>query len=163
MRWPLVLETRKRSSLHLADDSSVEVVPKRKRSTISALASSSELSRGDDLCNTAKKRTLLTREKLRAAMRDPKGLLDLAGLPTSAFDHTKELELLKSAGYDFTNKSKSFSDKLKTATLRLELGLDGHSISDTLLFGASVLNLPGFLSRKNISKVENNGEHGSTT
>ena len=153
----------KRSSRHLADDSPAEVVPKKKRSTIPALASLSELSRGDDLCNTAKKRTLLTREKLRAAMHDPKGLLDLAGPSTSALDRTKELELLKSAGYDFTNKSKSFSDRLNAATLRLELGLGGHSTSDTLLFGASVLNLPGFLARKNISDVENNGVHGSTT
>ena len=122
-----------------------------------------DLSGGDDLGGTSKKRTLLTREKLRAGMHDPRGLLDLAGPSTNALDRTKKLELLKSADYDFNNKSKSFSDKLNAATLRLELGLGGHSINDTLLFGARVLNLPGFLSRKNTSDIENNVVNGSTT
>ena len=80
---------QKRGFRQLANDSPVEVIPKKKRSAIPALASLSALSRGDDLCDTTKKRTLLTREKLRAAMHDPKGLLDLAGPSTSALDRTK--------------------------------------------------------------------------
>ena len=158
-----VSDSRKRGSAHVADDSSLHVAPKKRKSKIPALASLSDLSGGDDLGGTSKKRTLLTREKLRAGMHDPRGLLDLAGPSTNALDRTKKLELLKSAGYDFNNKSKSFSDKLNAATLRLELGLGGHSINDTLLFGARVLNLPGFLSRKNTSDIENNVVNGSTT
>ena len=155
--------SRKRCSSEIADNPSPQVILKKKRSSIPALASLCELSGGSDLGGAAKKRTLLTREKLRAGIRDPKGLLDLTGPSTSAIDRTLQLELLKSAGYDFSNKCKSFSDRLHAATLRLELGLGGHSMADTLLFGASVLNSPGFLSKKNILDVENNVVNASTT
>ena len=40
------------------------------------------------------------------------------------------------------------------ATLRLDTGMGGQAIEDTLLFGAKVLSTPGFLSGKNISHVE---------
>ena len=40
----------------------------------------------------------MTRERLRAEQHDPKGLLDLVRTTTSAQEHTKKLELLKSAG-----------------------------------------------------------------
>ena len=38
----------------------------------------------------------------------PKGLLDLTGPSTSAIHRTLQLELLKSAGYDFSNKVNLF-------------------------------------------------------
>ena len=47
--------------------------------------------------------------------------------------------------------------------MRLELGLGGQSMEDTLLFGTKVLSLPGSLSRKNISDVENNVVDASTS
>ena len=58
---------------------------------------------------------------------------------------------------------KSFSVKLNEATDRLELGLGGLSVNDALTFGAKVLSLPGFLTAKNISEVENNIVEGKTT
>ena len=77
---------------------------------------------------------------------------------------------MKSAGYIFNSESKfsfppksSFADKLNAAIVRLELGLGGHSISDTLLFGAKVLSIPSCLSPKNVTDIENNNVEGSTT
>ena len=58
---------------------------------------------------------------------------------------------------------KSFSVKLNEATDRLVLGLGGLSVNDALTFGAKVLSLPGFLTAKNISEVENNIVEGKTT
>ena len=49
------------------------------------------------------------------------------------------------------------------ATTRLELGLGGHTLSDTLLFGAKVLSSPGVLTPKNIVDIENNIVDGKTT
>ena len=98
-------------------------------------------------------------------LHDPKGLLDLVGYTTNALERTKRLELLKTSG--FMNKTqgarKSFSVKLNEATDRLELGLGGLSVNDALTFGAKVLSLPGFLTAKNISEVENNIVEGKTT
>ena len=62
----------------------------------------------------AKKRILMTREKLRAASHDPQGLLNLGGSSTNALERTKKLELLKSAGFEFSTDQKlrsSFSEK----------------------------------------------------
>ena len=47
--------------------------------------------------------------------------------------------------------------------MRLELGLGGQSVSDTLIFGAKVLSSPGFLTNKNISEVKNGIVEGNTT
>ena len=107
------------------------MTPKKKKSSIPTLASLSSLSDMSEGSGQAKKRTLLTREKLRTGLHDPRGLLDLVGASTNALDRTKRLELQKSAGYDFDVKNKSFSDKLNGATLRLDLGLGGHSVRDT--------------------------------
>ena len=63
----------------------------------------------------------------------------------------------------FKGPSRSFSDRLNAAIQRLDLGLGGHSIADTLLFGAKVMSCPGALSKKNITDVENNLINGSTT
>ena len=109
------------------------------------------------------KKWLLTRQKLRSGLHDPRGLLDLAGPTTNALDRTKKLELLKGKGYNFNVRSSSFFDKLNHAELRLSLGLGGHSVTENRMFGAKVLSLPGFLSKKNISDVENNVVTGSTT
>ena len=58
---------------------------------------------------------------------------------------------------------KSFSDKLNAATLRLDLGLGGNSVEDSILFGTKVLSMSGALSKKNISDVENNVVCGNTS
>ena len=116
---------------------------------------------GDDIASS--KKILLTRERLRAGLNSTKGLLDLVGPSTTALDRTKRLELLKGAGMSFKGPSRSFSDRLNAAIQRLDLGLGGHSIADTLLFGAKVMSCPGALSKKNITDVENNLINGSTT
>ena len=139
-------------------------IPK-KRCTIPALTSIKQLTGSSESGHTEKKNILITREKLRKGLHDPKGLLDLVGSTTNALERTKRMELLKTSG--MTNKSqgtrKSFSVKLNEATDRLELGLGGLSVNDTLTFGAKVLSLPGYLTAKNISEVENNVVEGKTT
>ena len=138
-------------------------IPKKK-STIPALASMGIVS---DTANTglSTKKALMTREKLRAGLHDPKGLLNLVGSSTDALERTKKLELMKSAGWCFDDKKKntSFSKKLNAATWRLELGLGGHVSGDTLLFGQKVLSNPGSLSYKNVSDIEDNIIDGKTT
>ena len=139
-----------------------EVTPIPKKARIPELASVDEVfADGCDEISTRKK-VLLTREKLRAGLHDPKGLLDLVGPSTCALDRTKRLELLKGAGMSFKG-NRSFSDRLNAAMLRLDLGLGGHSTEDTLLFGAKVLSCPGYLSKKNITDIENNLVHGNTS
>ena len=87
---------------------------------------------------------------------------------TNALERAKKMEILKCAGFVFDENKKlpgktSFADKLQTATTRLELGLGGHALSDTLLFGAKVLSTPGVLTPKNISDIENNIVGSKTT
>ena len=60
-------------------------------------------------------------------------------------------------------KSRSFADKVNDATVRLGLGLGGHIVEDSLVFGARVLSCPGFLTNKNISDIQNNIVEGKTT
>ena len=134
-----------------------------KKSKVPALASVTQVE-SERVGEGSSKKVLLTREKLRAGLHDKKGLLDLIGTSTNALERTKKLELLKSSGLLFDSKGKtSFEDNLSAALLRLNLGLGGSSISDSLLFGARVLSIPGYLSKKNISAVENNLVEGSTT
>ena len=134
-----------------------------KKSKVPALASVTQVE-SERVGEGSSKKVLLTREKLRAGLHDKKGLLDLIGTSTNALERTKKLELLKSSGLLFDSKGKtSFEDNLSAALLRLNLGLGGSSISDSLLFGARVLSIPGYLSKKNISAVENNLVEGGTT
>ena len=110
----------------------------------------------------------MTREKLRSGIHDPRGLLSMVSSSTNALERAKKLEILKSAGFVFNENKKSqgkasFSDKLIMATTRLELGLGGHTLSDTLLFGAKVLSTPGVLTPKNIIDIENNIVDAKTT
>ena len=138
-------------------------IPKR-RSTIPALASLQRAVSEGQVATPSKKNILLTREKLRAGLHDPKGLLDLVGSSTNALERTKKLELLKSSGLLVKHQgSRSFSDKLNDAGVRLDLGLGGQAVSDTLTFGAKVLSSPGFLSNRNISDVENGIVEAKTT
>ena len=135
-----------------------------KKSKVPALASISQVSAVDDLQNTPKKKVLMTRETLRSGLHDPRGLLSIAGSSTNALEHMKRLELLKSAAVEFNSKkSSSFSEKLNAAVARLDLGLGGQSLKDSLLFGAKVLSLPRALSSKNISDIEYNSVYGNTT
>ena len=65
---------------------------------------------------------------------------------------------------DFESQTNSsFSEKLNAAIARLDLGLGGHSLLDSLLFGAKVLSVPRSLSTKNISDIEYNMVSGNTT
>ena len=151
--------SRKRGVSAVAD---LEPIPRK--SKVPALASIEHLSTNLSLGATPKKKLLVTREKLRAGFHDPKGLLDLVDSSTSALERTKKLELLKSAGFEFDSRDKSsFPDKLNAAILRLELGLGGHSLSDTYLFGTKVMSSPGVLSGRNITDIQTNVVDGKTT
>ena len=155
------------SAVVLEED--VTRVTKKKKSAVPALAALHLVPGGGGDGSTIKKNVLLTREKLRSGLHDPKGLLDLEGQTTSAIERTKRLELLKNAGLLVKTRGsrpfakRSFSDRLNDAKVRLELGLGGQSVSDTLIFGAKVLSSPGFLTNKNISEVENGIVEGNTT
>ena len=70
----------------------------KKKSTILALAALNQIPGGGSDDTAIKRSALLTREKLRAGLHDPKGLLDLEGPTTSAIERTKRLELLKRSG-----------------------------------------------------------------
>ena len=133
-----------------------------KKSKVPALASLASVG-GFNSDGSPSKRVLVTREKLRAGLHDHRGLLDLSGSSTNALERTKKLELLKSSGLLLDNKSSKFSDKINAAITRLEVGLGGHSVTDSLLFGAKVLSIPGFLSTKNISDIENNNVDDDAT
>ena len=142
------------------------VIPKK--SSIPALASLSRMQELVEHGCITKKQSLLTREKLRSALKDPRGLLKMVSSSTSALEHAKKMEILKCAGVVFDENKKvqgktPFADRLHTARTRLELGLGGHALSDTLLFGAKVLSTPGVLTQKNISDIEDNIVGGKTT
>ena len=139
--------------------------PVTKKPRFPVLASVDQITADDGIGGVSKQRALMTREKLRAGLHDPKGLLDLVSTSTNALEHTKKLELLKSAGFIFnsTSRNQSAAEKFNAASVRLDLGLGGQSISDSLLFGARVLSTPGVLSNKNINDIENNFVEGTTT
>ena len=139
--------------------------PIPRKSKIPALAGLSRVIQGETSATASVQNVLNTREKLRAGMDDPRGLLNLVGSSSNALERTKRLELLKSAGHVFSPQRKKFSfvDKLNAAILRLELGLGAQSPTDTLLFGDKVLSSPGFLSFKHTSNIENNHVDGNTT
>ena len=146
-----------------AEVEQAQKIPKKK-SRIPALASFVQVASESTLQDTPKKKVLMTREKLRAGLLDPRGLLDLSGSSTNALEHMKRLELLKAAGVGFDSKaSSSFAEKLNAAIARLDLGLGGHSLSDSLLFGAKALSAPRSLSTKNISDIEYNAVDGKTS
>ena len=148
----------------LEQDEELTVIPKKSISKIPALAALNRVPGSSNMSGSAKKSVLVTRARLRAGFDDPKGLLNLVGPSTSALDRTKKLELLKSAGYEFnTQGESSFTDKLNDASLRLDVGLGGQSVADSLLFGAKVLSCPGFLTTKNISDIENNVVEAKTS
>ena len=143
---------RKRVSSELAFPERIPKKPKRP-----TLASVQQVIDEDGFGSSSQKRALMTRERLRAGEHDPMGLLDLVSTSTSALEHTKRLELLKAAGFILNSKKvASDAEKLNAATMRLELGLGGHSVPDTLLFGTKVLSTAGVLSKKNIQDIENN-------
>ena len=148
---------------HVASIGPLTVIPKKK-SRIPALANVAAITESGVGEGTSKKKVLMTREKLRAAQHDKRGLLNLVDTSTNALERTKKLELLKAAGYGFTSQGKnSFADRLNAARVRLDLGMGAHSSADTLLFGAQVLSAQGALSRKNIDEVENKVVDSNTT
>ena len=151
---------RKRGISQVAESSRIP-----KRSKVPALASLSQVTLGETSTTASVKKVLETRERLRAGLDDPRGLLNLVGSSTTALERTKRLVLLKSAGHVFGPQSNKFSfvDKLNAAILRLELGLGAQSPADTLIFGSKVLSSPGFLTPKHVSNVENNWVEGNST
>ena len=156
---PLVDPRPLKRNVSVVED--LDPIPKKAKRP--ALVSIEEVS-GNLFGETPKKKLLMTRERLRAGFHNPKGLLNLVDSSTNALERTKQLELLKSAGFEFNKKDKpSFVDKLNAAKLRLDLGIAAHSLSDTYLFGADVLSIPGLLSNKNISDIQNNVVDGKTT
>ena len=160
---PMIAGTKR--SLSAVNPSRNEVPIPKRRSTIPALAAIGRISGTGETAQAEKKSILITREKLRVGLHDPKGLLDLIGSTTDALERTKRLELLKTSGLVNKNQGarKSFSIKLNEAADRLELGLGGISVNEALMFGAKVLSLPGFLTDKNIAEIENNIVDGKTT
>ena len=155
--------SQKRRGTEAFGEEKVSTIPKKK-SRVPALVNLQRASGAINSDGTVKKNVLITREKLRAGLHDPKGLLDLLQSSTNALEHTKKLELLKTSGLlNTSRKIKSFPDKLSEATVRLGLGLGGHTVVDSLIFGAKGLGCPGFLSNKNISEIENNIVDGKTT
>ena len=143
---------RKRVSSELT---TLERIPKKPRRP--TLASVQQVIDEDGFGSSSQKCALMTRERLRAGEHDPRGLLDLVSTSTSALEHTKRLELLKAAGFILNSKKvASDAQRLNAATMRLELGLGGQSVPDTILFGTKVLSTAGVLSKKNIQDIENN-------
>ena len=143
---------RKRVSSELT---TLERIPKKPRRP--TLASVQQVIDEDGFGSSSQKRALMTRERLRAGEHDPRGLLDLVSTSTSALEHTKRLELLKAAGFILNSKKvASDAQRLNAATMRLELGLGGQSVPDTVLFGTKVLSTAGVLSKRNIQDIENN-------
>ena len=119
------------------------------------MATVEQISAEDGIGGASKRRVLMTRGRLRFAQHDP--LLNLVSNSTSALEHAKNLELLKSAGYifNYTGKNQSAAVKFNAATIRLDLELGGQRITDSLLFGAKVWNTPRVLSNKNVNDLEN--------
>ena len=70
-----------------------------KKSQLSALTSIVRMQDLMDSGSLNKKQALMTRERLRAAMHDPRGLLKMVGSSTNALERAKKLELLKNAGF----------------------------------------------------------------
>ena len=151
--------SRKRASSDLGFSLSS---PKKPKTPV--LASIEQVTAESGLGGSSVKRALMTRERLRAGSHDPKGLLDLVSTSTNALEHTKRLELLKAAGFILNPpKNSSIAEKFNAAEVRLELGLGGHSVADTLLFGNRVLSTSGVLTKKNVNDIENNNVFGNTT
>ena len=151
----------KKRAVAEVDDSPLRI-PKRSR--VRALASLHLVPGGGADGQAAKKSVLVTRQKLRAAQLDPKGLLNLVGASTNALERTKQLEMLKTSGWlQKSERNKSFTDRIHDATVRVDLGLAGHIAGDTLVLGQKVLSAPGFLSAKNVSDIQNNNVEGKTT
>ena len=163
-RSPSRVSGAKRAFSQVTQSRSMARLPMTK-STIPALATIRHFPGVGETVQAEKKNILITREKLRAGLNDPKGLLDLIGSTTNALERTKRLELLKTSGLVNKNQGtrKSFAIKLNEAADQLELGLGALSVNDALTFGAKVLSLPGFLTAKNISEVENNIVEAKTT
>ena len=72
-----------------------------KVSSVPALASLSRMQELIDQGSASKKQALLTREKLRAGLHDPRGLLQMVGSSTNALERAKKMEILKCAGFVF--------------------------------------------------------------
>ena len=88
--------SRKRTASQVDETLQLDTIPKKKKSAIPALASLNFLSSSDDDARRVKKSVLVTRQRLRAGVDDPKGLLNLVNFSTNALERTKKLEILKS-------------------------------------------------------------------
>ena len=84
----VVVGTRKRGGSSVLQDSDFSRIPKKK-SRSCTVTDLQPIPAGDDSGAPVKKNVLLTREKLRAGLTDPKGLLNLVDSSTNALEHTK--------------------------------------------------------------------------
>ena len=158
---PEVEELTRKRAVSDVDDLLVRIP---KRSKIPALAPLHMVPGGGADGQSAKKNVLVTRQKLRAAQLDPRGLLNLVSVSSNALERAKQLEMRKTAGLlQKNNRKRSFADRLQEAKVRVDLGLAGQEAGDTLLFGQKVMSAPGFLSAKNITDIQNNNVEGTTT
>ena len=80
---------------------------KMAQTSIPALASIPRMQQLVELGCASKKQALMTREKLRAGMSDPRGLLRMVSSSSNALERTKQLEILKSSGFGFEVDKKS--------------------------------------------------------
>ena len=96
------------------------------------------------------------REKLRAGINHPTGLLNHVDSSTNALQRTKKLELLKTSGFLLNKQGlNSFENKLEAENYALiQRPIGGHTIEDTLLFEAKVMSSSGFLLPKNFTEIE---------
>ena len=158
---PEDLETPKK---RLVADVSDILQPIPKKSKNPALAALHLVPGGGADGQTPKKNVLVTRQKLRAAQLDPKGLLNLVGTSTNALERAKQLGMLKTSGWLQKDvRKRSFAELFHDAEVRFDLGLAVHKSNDTLLFGQKVMSASGFLSAKNITDIQNNNVEGTTT
>ena len=158
---PEVVKTSKKRSI--ADVSDV-LQPIPKKSRVPALAALHLVPGGGADGQDPKKSVLVTRQKLRAAQLDPRGLLNLVGTSTNALERAKQLEMLKTSGWLHKNaRKRSFVERFHEAEVRVDLGMAVHQAADTLLFGQKVMSAPGFLSAKNVTDIQNNNVEASTT
>ena len=104
-RLPVMVEdmpaSKKRSSSELDEP---PTIPKKSR--LPALASLVRMQDLVDSGSLSKKQALMTRERLRAGLHGPRGLLKMVGSSTNALERAKKLELMKNAGFSFGEKSR---------------------------------------------------------
>ena len=84
----VVIGTRKRGGSAVLEDGDLSRIPKKKIRSF-PVTELQPFTADNGSAAPVKKNVLLTREKLRAGLTDPKGLLNLVDSSTNALEHTK--------------------------------------------------------------------------